>query len=185
MRKAMGSLLLCIYLSSTPQHCNDSLSMITLNELVKNKYIVSAVKKRKDELEKDLNYKITSLIGKIDYNMFRLKSLFNIQKKLFEKVKTAMGLKAKSKESLTTEQMDSYRNYINTYVDNKENIELNMNKISFCNEISDVKKELFKNEINYSKVYGNFYKINKIHEKLINLLDDIIFKGNKALTVLA
>lgn len=185
MRKAMGSLLLCIYLSSASQHCNDNLELLTLNEIVKNKNIISVLRKRDYEPEYDLNMQINSLIGKVDHNMFRLKSLINLQKNLFEKVKVAMGLKAKTKEALTQEQMESYRSYIQTYFDNKENIESNVNQINVYDELSEAKVELFKNKTNYKMVYNIIVKINSFHEKILSLLNDNIYQGNQTLAVLA
>jgi|GEM_PF-6258328 len=167
----MGSMLLCIELTRTPQNCNDTLSLLAL----KNEY----------EPENLLNMQISLLIKKIDYNIFRLKSLFNIQKKLFEKVKISMWSKAKSKEELTQEQMESYRSYIDTYFSNKENIEKNTIQMNVYDELSKLKLELFKNKTNYKTVYNNIFKINKIHEKAIGLLNDIIFKGNRTLAVLS
>ena len=171
VKKAMRSLLLCIDLSSTPQHCNDTLSLLALKDECKSENL--------------LNTQISLLIRRINYNIFKLKSLFNIQKKLFEKVNIMMWLKAKSKEELTIEQMESYRSYIDTYFASKEDIETNVNQISMYDELSKLKIELFKNKTNYKTVYNNVSKINKIHEKAISLLNNIIFKGNQTLAVLA
>jgi len=140
---------------------------------------------KKSELEHDLFIKINSLISKIDYNIFKLKSLSNIEKKLFNKIKMAMGLKIKSKESLTIQQMESYREYIMACTNKKLDVEANMNSESLFDELSSLKVELFKDKTNYKKIYWNFMKINKLHERLIKMVSDIIFKGNNVIAVLA
>ena len=140
---------------------------------------------KKSELEHDLFIKINSLISKIDYNIFKLKSLSNIEKKLFNKIKMAMGLKIKSKESLTIQQMESYREYIMACTNKKLDVEANMNSVSLFDELSSLKVELFKDKTNYKKIYWNFMKINKLHERLIKMVSDIIFKGNNVIAVLA
>ncbi len=185
MRKAMGSLLLVVYLAGTPKLYSGTYKITKENKFIGNKSVVLFYDRNKEKIKESLEDYLNSLMKKFDYNMFKLKSLLTLQKSIFNRVHAAINLKAKSKEVLSTNQIECFRSYIRTYSDDKVDVDMNVDKLRKCDNLTKVQNELLSVKTDYRKVYENINELNKTQEKTIMILDNMVKQGNMVLSVLA
>ncbi len=179
MNKIIGGLVVATLLSNPSITKND---LIAYRVFQAQSVILAGIRKEQEEREPSM-LDVDDMLEDIDKNSREINTLLQNKYDIFGKIKSILNLKAYTKTVMSDYQIDVYCKFNECYCTESENINKTLNEIE-KKHIESVKKEIFRNESNFTAIYKELKTINDCQYDAIFNLNKIIDMGCKTLAVI-